>query len=109
MKVIEVAVCREARIEFGEAVAKKLKLSADGTKVLWPQPADDPQDPQNVCTCARTLRPCVPSLTLAVDCSQWSDFQKNLQLFIVTLAAIVPDFDSGIGMFLLSHGQGCAR
>ena len=30
---------------------------------------------------------------------QWSDFQKNLQLFIVTLAAIVPDFDSGIGKF----------
>ncbi|KAJ3525710.1 hypothetical protein NM688_g8364 [Phlebia brevispora] len=65
----------EARIEFGEAVAKKLKLSKDGTKVLWPQPADDPLDPQN-----------------------WSDFQKNLQLFIVTLAAIVPDFDSGIGI-----------
>lgn len=28
---------------------------------------------------------------------QWTDFRKNLQLFIVTLAAIVPDFDSGIG------------
>lgn len=42
--------CREAKIEFGEAVAKKLKLSADGTKVLWPQPADDPEDPQNVMT-----------------------------------------------------------
>ena len=39
---------REARIEFGEAVARKLKLSKDGTKVLWPQPADDPEDPQNV-------------------------------------------------------------
>lgn len=39
---------REARIEFGEAVAKKLKLSSDGTKVLWPQPTDDPLDPQNV-------------------------------------------------------------
>ena len=48
MQLIEVAVCREARIEFGEAVAKKLKLSADGTKVLWPQPTDDPEDPQNV-------------------------------------------------------------
>ncbi|KAH9855655.1 MFS general substrate transporter [Lenzites betulinus] len=65
----------EAKIEFGERVAKKLKLSADGTKVLWPQPTDDPEDPQN-----------------------WSDFRKNLQLFIVTLAAIVPDFDSGIGI-----------
>lgn len=39
---------REAKIEFGEAVAKTLKLSPDGTKVLWPQPADDPEDPQNV-------------------------------------------------------------
>ena len=44
-------VCvREAKIEFGEAVAKKLKLSKDGTKVLWPQPTDDPEDPQNVNT-----------------------------------------------------------
>ncbi|CDO73900.1 hypothetical protein BN946_scf185016.g57 [Trametes cinnabarina] len=65
----------EAKIEFGEAVAKKLKLSKDGTKVLWPQPTDDPEDPQN-----------------------WTDFRKNLQLFLVTLAAIVPDFDSGIGI-----------
>ncbi|KAF7794090.1 hypothetical protein EIP86_005220 [Pleurotus ostreatoroseus] len=73
----------EARIEFGEAVAKKLKLSKDGTKVLWPQPADDPLDPQN-----------------------WSDFQKNLQLFIITLAAIVPDFDSGIGKCLCFDDAG---
>ncbi|KAI0634985.1 MFS general substrate transporter [Trametes polyzona] len=65
----------EAKVEFGEKVAKKLKLSKDGTKVLWPQPTDDPEDPQN-----------------------WTDFRKNLQLFIVTLAAIVPDFDSGIGI-----------
>ena len=39
---------REARIEFGDSVAKKLKLTKDGTKVLWPQPTDDPEDPQNV-------------------------------------------------------------
>ncbi|KAH9831123.1 MFS general substrate transporter [Rhodofomes roseus] len=65
----------EAKIEFGEDVAKRLKLSADGTKVLWPQPTDDPEDPQN-----------------------WSDRRKNFQLFIITLAAIVPDFDSGIGI-----------
>nr|ANC28061.1 major facilitator superfamily [Polyporus umbellatus] len=65
----------EAKGEFGEHVAKRLKLSKDGTKVLWPQPRDDPEDPQN-----------------------WSDFRKNLQLFIVTLAAIVPDYDSGIGI-----------
>jgi len=41
---------REARIEFGEKIAAQLKLSEDGTKVLWPQPTDDPEDPQNVRT-----------------------------------------------------------
>ncbi|KAI0725731.1 MFS general substrate transporter [Fomitopsis betulina] len=65
----------EARIEFGERVASQLKLSADGKTVLWPQPRDDPKDPQN-----------------------WSDARKNFQLFIITLAAVVPDFDSGIGI-----------
>ncbi|KAJ8701500.1 hypothetical protein PTI98_000268 [Pleurotus ostreatus] len=65
----------EAKIELGDVVAAKLKLSADGTKVLWPQPTDDPEDPQN-----------------------WSDRRKALQLMIITLAAIVPDFDSGIGI-----------
>ncbi|EMD34576.1 hypothetical protein CERSUDRAFT_116742 [Gelatoporia subvermispora B] len=65
----------EAKVEFGEAVAKRLKLSPDGTKVLWPQPTDDPEDPMN-----------------------WSDVHKNFQLFIVTLAAIVPDFQSGVGI-----------
>ena len=39
----------EARIEFGDTVASRLKLSPDGRIVLWPQPTDDPEDPQNVC------------------------------------------------------------
>ncbi|PPQ85013.1 hypothetical protein CVT25_010402 [Psilocybe cyanescens] len=65
----------EAKIELGEAVAAKLKLSADGTKVLWPQPTDSELDPQN-----------------------WSDRRKTVLLIIITLAAIVPDFDSGIGI-----------
>ncbi|KAI0040200.1 MFS general substrate transporter [Auriscalpium vulgare] len=65
----------EARIEFGEKVAAQLKLSEDGTKVLWPQPTDSPEDPQN-----------------------WSARRKTLQLIVITLAAIVPDFDSGIGI-----------
>ncbi|THU97475.1 MFS general substrate transporter [Dendrothele bispora CBS 962.96] len=65
----------EAKIEFGEAIASKLKLSHDGTKVLWPQPTDSPNDPQN-----------------------WSEGRKTLHLLIITLAAIVPDFDSGIGI-----------
>ncbi|KZS87001.1 MFS general substrate transporter [Sistotremastrum niveocremeum HHB9708] len=65
----------EAKIEFGEAVASKLKLSRDGHKVLWPQPTDLREDPQN-----------------------WSDRRKNILLLISVLAAIVPDFDSGIGI-----------
>ncbi|KAF7348493.1 MFS general substrate transporter [Mycena venus] len=65
----------EAKVELGESVASRLKLSRDGTKVLWPQPTDSPEDPQN-----------------------WSDRRKSLLLIIVTLAAIVPDFDSGIGI-----------
>ncbi|KAF8340130.1 major facilitator superfamily domain-containing protein [Amanita rubescens] len=65
----------EARAEFGEEFASRLKLSSDGTKILWPQPSDSPNDPQN-----------------------WSDSQKTLNLIIITLAAIVPDFDSGIGI-----------
>ncbi|KAA1473144.1 MFS general substrate transporter [Dentipellis sp. KUC8613] len=65
----------EARIEFGDKIASKLKLSKDGTKVLWPQPTDNPEDPQN-----------------------WSSGRKTLQLIIVTLTAIVPDFNSGIGI-----------
>lgn len=39
---------REARIEFGDKVASRLKLSPDGKTVLWPQPSDEPEDPQNV-------------------------------------------------------------
>ncbi|KAF4616352.1 hypothetical protein D9613_008611 [Agrocybe pediades] len=65
----------EAKLELGEAVAARLKLTSDGTKVLWPQPTDSPLDPQN-----------------------WSDRRKTLLLIIITLAAIVPDFDSGIGI-----------
>ncbi|KZT10572.1 MFS general substrate transporter [Laetiporus sulphureus 93-53] len=68
----------EAKVEFGEEVARHLKLSKDGSKVLWPQPRDDPEDPQN-----------------------WSDGRKSLQLFIITLAAIVPDFDGAIGIAAL--------
>ncbi|KAG1744209.1 major facilitator superfamily domain-containing protein [Suillus lakei] len=65
---------QQAKVEFGEA-ASTLKLSPDGSTILWPQPADDPNDPQN-----------------------WSDQRKALQLFVITLAASIPDFDSGIGI-----------
>ena len=39
---------REAYIEFGDDIASTLKLTKDGTKILWPQPYDDARDPQNV-------------------------------------------------------------
>lgn len=64
----------EARREFGDAVASKLKLASDGRTILWPQPSDDPNDPQN-----------------------WSSSKKNFMLFIVTAAAFVPDFISSCG------------
>ncbi|KZV68357.1 MFS general substrate transporter [Peniophora sp. CONT] len=64
----------EAKAEFGAIVAEKLKLSPDGTKVLWPQPTDDPEDPQN-----------------------WSTRRKTIQMIVITLAAIVPDFQNGVG------------
>lgn len=82
---------REAKIEFGEAVASKLKLTSDGTKVLWPQPTDNPEDPQNV----RSIR--LQPYSDMLMYIQWSDRRKTVQLIVVTLAAAVPDFDSGIG------------
>ncbi|KAK0192767.1 major facilitator superfamily domain-containing protein [Armillaria mellea] len=73
----------EAKFEFGETFASKLKLSRDGTKVLWPQPTDSPRDPQN-----------------------WTDTRKSIHLFIVTLASIIPDFDQrhSWSIFLLGWG-----
>ncbi|KLO19177.1 MFS general substrate transporter [Schizopora paradoxa] len=65
----------EAFIEFGEEIASSLKLTKDGKKILWPQPYDDACDPQN-----------------------WSDRRKNIQLLIVTLAAITPNFYVAIGI-----------
>ncbi|KAH8917804.1 MFS general substrate transporter, partial [Atractiella rhizophila] len=65
----------EAKVEYGEGVASRLKLSEDGRFILWPQPTRYPDDPQN-----------------------WTAGQKNLQLLIVTLAAFVPDFNSSLGI-----------
>ncbi|KAL0568437.1 hypothetical protein V5O48_013549, partial [Marasmius crinis-equi] len=65
----------EARLEFGEAFSSRLKLTKDGKTILWPQPRDDPADPQN-----------------------WSSRKKAIHIIIVTLATIVPDFDSAIGI-----------
>ncbi|KAG2059916.1 MFS general substrate transporter [Suillus hirtellus] len=65
----------QAKVEFGEVMASRLKLSSDGLKVLWPQPANDPNDPQN-----------------------WTDFRKTVHLIIITMSGVVPDFDGGIGI-----------
>ncbi|KAF7358529.1 Efflux pump rdc3 [Mycena venus] len=66
---------KEAEKEFGSDVAALLKLTADGTTILWPQPTSNPEDPQN-----------------------WSDGRKSLQLLIITLASAVPDFVGSIGV-----------
>ncbi|RDX40795.1 MFS general substrate transporter [Lentinus brumalis] len=66
---------KAAPAELGEEVARHLKLSSDGSKILWPQPTDEPEDPQN-----------------------WTNRRKSLQLVIVTLAAITPDFNASIGI-----------
>lgn len=68
----------EARIEYGEEIASKLKLNKSGKYVLWPQPTDSAEDPQN-----------------------WSNGKKGLMLFIATAAAFVPDFCSGVGIATL--------
>ena len=86
---------REAREEFGNELASKLKLTKDGRLVLWPQPSDDPADPQNV-------RSPFLFLALLIKITQWSDAKKGLQLFIIVLAAMIPDFNSGIGLKSLS-------
>ncbi|KAF9254967.1 MFS general substrate transporter, partial [Marasmius fiardii PR-910] len=65
----------EARIEFGEEFTSRLKLTKDGKTILWPQPRDDPADPQN-----------------------WSDRKKALHIGIITLATVIPNFDSSIGI-----------
>ncbi|KAF5312000.1 hypothetical protein D9619_002495 [Psilocybe cf. subviscida] len=65
----------QARTEFPEEISSRLKTSKDGKYILWPQPTDDPKDPQN-----------------------WSDRRKNFQLFIVILASILSDFDAAIGI-----------
>ena len=73
-QIDHVNISREAEKELGVAVAARLKLSKDGMKVVWPQPTNSVLDPQN-----------------------WSMQCKNLQLFIIMLTSIVPDFDAGIG------------
>ncbi|GHJ89596.1 hypothetical protein NliqN6_5998 [Naganishia liquefaciens] len=73
----------EAKIEYGEEIASRLKVSRDGKYILWPQPSDRADDPQN-----------------------WSDWKKTYHLIIITMAAFVPDFVSSCGiatLFPLAH------
>ena len=87
----------EARIEFGDTVASRLKLSPDGKFVLWSQPTEDPEDPQNVCPCPKGVTNHCDIDRVDLVTLQWSEWRKTVQLMIITLAAGVPDFDSAIG------------
>lgn len=40
--------CEEAERVFGKEVASNLKTNKHGNVILYPQPFDDPNDPQNV-------------------------------------------------------------
>lgn len=55
-----------------------VKLARDGHTRLIPQPSDDPNDPLN-----------------------WSPFRKHLILFIVSFAALLPDYGSATGAVTL--------
>ena len=65
----------EAAIEFGEDVAAKLKTTRDGKTVLWPQPLDDPIDPQG-----------------------WSSKRKTINFVIACVSAFMTDFTVNIGL-----------
>ena len=39
-QIDHINISREAKKELGVAIAVQLKLSKDGTKVLWPQPTN---------------------------------------------------------------------
>ncbi|CAH0051945.1 unnamed protein product [Clonostachys solani] len=62
----------------GSASGPITKLAKDGHTVLIPQPSDDPEDPLN-----------------------WSPFKKHLVLFIISWAALLPDYGSGSGAVTL--------
>ncbi|KEP51333.1 MFS general substrate transporter [Rhizoctonia solani 123E] len=66
---------KEAEREYGFDVASALKTTGDGSCILWPQPREDPNDPLN-----------------------WSEFKKNYTLAIISLATVIPDFSSSIGI-----------
>lgn len=85
------AVQRRELTPFPRAqIASKLKLNSRGTKVLWPQPSDSPDDPQN-----------------------WSPRKKNIQLLILSeLRRVRPSALADLALFLActySYGLICTR
>ncbi|KAF8678420.1 Major Facilitator Superfamily [Rhizoctonia solani] len=70
---------KEAEREYGSEVASALKTTDDGSYILWPQPREDSNDPLNF-----------PR--------QWSAFKKGYTLAIISLATVIPDFSSSIGI-----------
>jgi hypothetical protein len=88
----------EARAEYGE-IADRLKLSKDGRFVLWPQPTNRPEDPQNVgANEPRSGKVRRHELGTDSVAPQWPEYKKNYMLAIMAAAAIVPDFGSGLGI-----------
>ncbi|KAG1806262.1 MFS general substrate transporter [Suillus variegatus] len=69
----------QAKVEFGEVMASRLKLSPDGLKVLWPQPADDPNDPQN----ARTASIFGLAQTYDTTSGVINDLTSNWSIFLL--------------------------
>ena len=55
-----------------------IKTAADGCTVLIPQPTTDPNDPLN-----------------------WPTFKKNLGLFVLSVVAFMPDFESSLSIVTL--------
>lgn len=58
--------------------AANIKLGKDGHTVLIPQPSNDPSDPLN-----------------------WSTTKKHISLAIISAAAFLPDYGSGVGAVTL--------
>lgn len=68
----------EVDVENGEGGGDSVKLANDGRTRLIPQPSDDAADPLN-----------------------WSQRKKNLILFVIAFAALLPDYGSATGAVTL--------
>lgn len=78
---------REARREFGDEIANKLKLDKDGRTILWPQPDNHPEDPQNVGSLRSDLHYAnfsKISANVGLCLSKWSERKKMTMLLIIS-------------------------